>query len=159
MEANPKAVSKVISGSRTPDDRTHMYRLIYISTASDALTAADIDEIVDTAARNNEPRKVTGVLVYNGLNFLQVLEGTRAHVENIYNRILLDTRHVSVTTVLAEAAEIRIFSGWHMAGRKTRALAGHPEYNKMNDVHDVLDRQMPSRVRQILENFTSLKGI
>ena len=136
-----------------------MYRLIYISTASDALTAADIDDIVETAVRNNEPQNLTGVLVYNGLNFLQVLEGSRAHVENVYNRILLDTRHVSVTTVLAEAVEIRIFSSWHMAGRKTMALAGHRDYDKMNDVQDVLDRQMPGRVRQILENFTSLKGI
>ncbi len=157
MEVNSKAVSNVISGLQTTGHI--MYRLIYISTASDALTAADIDDIVETAIRNNEPRNITGVLVYNGLNFLQVLEGTRADVENIYNRILLDTRHVSVTTVLTETAEIRIFSGWHMAGRKTMALAGHRDYDKMNDVHDVLDRQIPGHVRQVLENFTSLKGI
>ena len=79
-----------------------MYRLIYISTASDALTSADVDAIVDASIRNNAPRNITGVLIYNGLNFLQVLEGTRLNVEEVFNRIVQDPRHISVTTVLAE---------------------------------------------------------
>ena len=136
-----------------------MYRLIYISTASDALTAADVESIVDVSIRNNAPRNITGVLIYNGLNFLQVLEGTRLNVEEVFNRIVQDSRHLSVTTVLAESAELRIFAGWSMAGRRTLALAGRHEYEKIIDAQDVLARQMPTRVRQILENFSSLKGI
>ena len=100
-----------------------------------------------------------GVLIYNGLNFLQVLEGTRLNVEEVFNRIVQDPRHISVTTVLAESAELRMFAGWSMAGRKTSALAGRHEYEKIGETQDVLARQMPARVRQILENFCSLKGI
>jgi hypothetical protein len=136
-----------------------MYRLIYISTASDALTSADVDAIVDASIRNNAPRNITGVLIYNGLNFLQVLEGTRLNVEEVFNRIVQDPRHISVTTVLAESAELRMFAGWSMAGRKTSALAGRHGYEKIGETQDVLARQMPARVRQILENFCSLKGI
>ena len=132
-----------------------MYRLIYISTASDALTSADVDAIVDASIRNNAPRNITGVLIYNGLNFLQVLEGTRLNVEEVFNRIVQDPRHISVTTVLAESAELRMFAGWSMAGRKTSALAGRHEYEKIGETQDVLARQMPARVRQILENFCS----
>jgi Sensors of blue-light using FAD len=136
-----------------------MYRLIYISTASEALMAEDVDAIVETSIRNNEPRNITGVLIFNGLNFLQVLEGSQASVNHIYKLIQLDTRHISVTTLLSETAELRMFSGWSMAGRKTKELAGRHEYDEMNDVRDVMDRQMPSRVRTILNNFTSLKGL
>ena len=136
-----------------------MYRLIYISTASDELTAADVDAILTTSQRHNDTHSITGVLIFNGLNFLQLLEGPRTSVENIYTRILMDTRHVSVKTVLAEPAELRIFAGWHMAGRKTPELAGQAGYEQLGGVRDVMDRQMPDRVRQILQNFNSLKGL
>lgn len=136
-----------------------MHRLIYVSTASDGLVPEDIDAIVASSIRNNETRNITGVLIYNGLNFLQVLEGPRANVENIYSRIMMDTRHVSVTTVLSETAELRMFSGWHMAGRKTPELVGDPAFDRFSGVRDVMDRQMPTTVRKVLENFTALKGL
>ena len=69
-----------------------MKRLIYISTAIDTIQESDIDDIVATAQRVNEVQSLTGVLLFNGLNFLQLLEGPQSNVENINNRILTDKR-------------------------------------------------------------------
>jgi len=136
-----------------------MKRLIYISTAIDSIQNSDIDDIVATAERVNEMQSITGVLMFNGLNFLQLLEGPRSNVENIFNRILTDRRHVSVTTVLSEAAQMRIFPDWQMAARRTPALDGDHEFKNLRVMTDVMERQMPNSVRKVLDNFTSLRGI
>ena len=57
-----------------------MKRLIYISTAIDTIQESDIDDIVATAQRVNEVQSLTGVLLFNGLNFLQLLEGPQSNV-------------------------------------------------------------------------------
>ena len=136
-----------------------MKRLIYISTAIDTIQEIDIDDIVATAQRVNEVQSLTGVLLFNGLNFLQLLEGPQSNVENIYNRILTDKRHVSVTTVLVEPAQLRIFSDWRMVARKTPELQSKEKFKKMHVMTDVLDREMPVSVRKVFDNFASLKGI
>ena len=136
-----------------------MKRLIYISTAIDSIQDSDIDDIVATAHRVNELQSLTGVLLFNGLNFLQLLEGPRSNVDNIYNRILIDKRHVSVTTVLTEPAQMRIFADWRMVARKTPELQSKEKFKKMRVMSDVLDREMPVSVRKVFDNFASLKGI
>lgn len=135
-----------------------MYRLIYVSSAADTLTADDLQAIVATAQRNNAAREITGVLLFNGLNFLQVLEGPRRQVEQLYTQITMDRRHVSVGKVLDEAMEERLFSKWPMAHRleKTKHLPGAVA---SADLSDVLDREMPANVKRVINNFVSLKGL
>ncbi len=135
-----------------------MYRLIYVSSAADTLTADDLQAIVATAQRNNAAREITGVLLFNGLNFLQVLEGPRRQVEQLYTQITMDRRHVSVGKVLDEAMEERLFSKWPMAHRleETKHLPGAVA---SADLSDVLDREMPANVKRVINNFVSLKGL
>ena len=55
-----------------------MYQLVYVSTASRAMSDADLNEILDVSRRKNRERDVTGVLLYLDRGFLQVLEGPEA---------------------------------------------------------------------------------
>ena len=50
---------------------------VYISTAQD-LSRDQVEGILQTCARNNVAQDVTGLLLYNGRNFLQLLEGDKA---------------------------------------------------------------------------------
>lgn len=91
-----------------------LFRLIYVSTARPGLSDADMSSVLNASQSNNEERYITGYLVLNGENFMQLIEGPRAEVEDIYDRILKDKRHTGIVRILAEKAEKRAFPRWSM---------------------------------------------
>jgi hypothetical protein len=70
------------------------------------------------------------MLLYFGGNFMQVLEGEDAAVDETYSRILLDPRHTSVIVLDRAAIKTRTFGHWHMGFRRVEAAdaAAHPAY-------------------------------
>lgn len=91
-----------------------LFRLIYVSTATPGLTEEDMEQILNVSQSNNEERYITGYLVHNGPSFMQLIEGPRAEIEEIFSRIVADIRHSGVVRILAEKAEHRAFPRWSM---------------------------------------------
>lgn len=91
-----------------------LVHLVYASRAERALAPADIDAILARSSRYNPKNGITGVLCYDGEQFLQVIEGGREAVNRLYADILRDPRHRDV--LLLDYAEIasRRFAGWTM---------------------------------------------
>lgn len=133
-----------------------MFRLIYVSTASDDITTQDLEDIVSVAVDHNAQKAITGLLLHNGLNFMQVLEGDKAEIEPLYARIVKDARHVSVSTVMTENIETRIFEPWAMLFKTLPADSAAQDARI--DMADVLTLEMPEHVRKIITNFDSLQG-
>jgi hypothetical protein len=92
-----------------------LVRLLYASRARDPITNETIASILSQSRKNNPESGVTGVLcVCHGGVFIQVLEGGRVEVNQLYSKVLHDNRHTDVTLLdYAEIAERR-FSGWRM---------------------------------------------
>jgi hypothetical protein len=92
-----------------------LVRLLYASRARDPITNETIASILSQSRKNNPETGVTGVLcVCHGGVFIQVLEGGRDEVNQLYSKVLHDNRHIDVTLLdYAEIAERR-FSGWRM---------------------------------------------
>ncbi|MFN0132285.1 MAG: BLUF domain-containing protein [Phycisphaerales bacterium] len=92
-----------------------LVRLLYASRARDPITNETIASILSQSRKNNPETGVTGVLcVCHGGVFIQVLEGGRDEVNQLYSKVLHDNRHIDVT--LLEYSEIseRRFSSWRM---------------------------------------------
>ncbi len=69
-----------------------MHQVLYISTApnlGDDVVAA----ILDQSQRNNPLQEITGFLLYNGRNFMQLLEGEDAQSDAAFAQIVF--RHPS----------------------------------------------------------------
>jgi hypothetical protein len=91
-----------------------LVRLMY---ASRAISTVDHDELIAILRKskaNNPAHGVTGVLCYSGGIFLQVLEGGRSAVNQLYNRIAADPRHTQVELLSYEEIGERRFAGWAM---------------------------------------------
>lgn len=88
--------------------------LIYGSTATKPLSESELIEILKKARENNTKRNVTGMLLYNDGNFLQVLEGEEADVTFIYNKITQDTRHHAALVFVKQPIDHRMFGSWEM---------------------------------------------
>ena len=93
-----------------------LVRLLYASRSTGPIDEALVASILEKAHAYNAAHGLTGILCTSaeGGVFLQVLEGGRAAVNELYGHILRDPRHRDVT--LLDYAEIgeRRFATWRM---------------------------------------------
>jgi hypothetical protein len=93
--------------------------LAYVSrstlTGSEAEVRAEIKSILAAARRKNTAKSVTGALVFNADGFAQVLEGSKACVDALFENIARDPRHTDVRVLKREPIERRSFPYWSMA--------------------------------------------
>ncbi|POZ60409.1 BLUF domain-containing protein [Chromobacterium alticapitis] len=92
-----------------------LVRLIYCSRAQQPIEQALVDEILLAARQYNPPLGITGMLCYSRDVFVQVLEGSRAHVNRLYLKLARDARHHSLTLLSFSEIEQRKFANWSMA--------------------------------------------
>ena len=74
-----------------------------------------ISQILETARTNNSRANVTGALLYNSGYFAQVLEGPKAAIEHVFERIQRDSRHRDITVLECSGIRSRDFPSWAMA--------------------------------------------
>ncbi len=99
-----------------------MRRIVYLSTATRLLSDLELMDVLRVSRHNNERDGVTGLLLYQGGNFIQLLEGEAAAVATVYARVMKDPRHHSVLHMLDNEATERLFPGWSMAFRPAAGL-------------------------------------
>ena len=88
--------------------------LTYTSFASLDLTARDLEDIHRTATELNALDGITGILVFNGTRFLQVIEGAESAIDELLARLRRDQRHSGVEVRDQRPIEARSFPDWSM---------------------------------------------
>ena len=91
-----------------------LVRLLYASRPVAPLTTAVVDSILAQSRAHNPRLGITGVLCYSQDLFLQVLEGSRDAVCELYNTIVRDERHDHVRILSYEEIAERRFGNWTM---------------------------------------------
>lgn len=91
-----------------------LVRLLYASRPATPLTASVVDTILAQSQDGNQTKGITGILCYNDELFLQVLEGGRDEVCELFNAIVRDARHKHVRILSYEEVPERRFGGWTM---------------------------------------------
>ena len=93
-----------------------LHSMMYSSIAAPDLSQSDLEQLVSNARRSNALNDITGLLVFQDGCFLQVLEGDRKTLSQLFERKLLhDRRHRSVTLFHDEPLAMRRFRFWHLA--------------------------------------------
>ncbi len=95
---------------RGPD----LIHLIYCSTATHEMSEAELLALLQTSRERNERLRITGMLLYGGGVFLQVLEGPAPAVDLLYARLERDPRHHTLIELERESIPERSFPDWSM---------------------------------------------
>jgi Sensors of blue-light using FAD len=92
-----------------------MFELIYISKAKPNLSDDDINNILETSREFNLKHGITGCLLYHNHEFIQILEGQKKVIKDLYTNIWADDRHYDVNLLSEGEKEHREFKTWNMA--------------------------------------------
>lgn len=98
-----------------------MKHLVYVSQARAPMTDEELRELLEHSRKRNLADGITGLLIYRYSpefsrgNFLQVLEGPAAALDDVWERISKDRRHHTIV-VLEESGDPpeRMFADWSM---------------------------------------------
>lgn len=135
-----------------------MIRLVYVSTAAGNLSERDLDDVLGVAMEHNAGVGITGLLVYNGRNFMQALEGAPDAVLDLMMSISRDPRHSGVIVISREQITERAFPDWSMKlARSDRAGARPHNLLVTNGIDYTIVATMPPILASMFTNFNTLQ--
>ena len=91
-----------------------LVRCLYASRTPVPVSASLLDQILEQSRRNNPKRGITGLLCFTSNTFVQVLEGGREEVCDLFNSIVRDSRHRDVRILAYDEIAERSFGNWTM---------------------------------------------
>lgn len=92
-----------------------LLELIYTSLSKAQTPADDVRDILSSSERNNAASAVTGLLLFDGDRYIQILEGKDESVESLFKTITADPRHHDVELLHKGGITGRSFETWRMA--------------------------------------------
>lgn len=91
-----------------------LVRCLYASRAAAGTGPAILDDILAQSRRNNPKQGITGLLCVSDHVFIQLLEGGRDEVCDLYHAIVRDNRHEHVRLLAYDEITQRQFGNWTM---------------------------------------------
>ena len=91
-----------------------IYRIIYLSSATKLLSNNELKNLLSNSKTKNITNEITGLLLYIDGDFLQVIEGNKKDVLNLFELIKTDNRNRFVIPVFSDFVEKRQFPDWSM---------------------------------------------
>lgn len=88
--------------------------IAYCSEAAAGLTVDQLNALVRDAMYHNRLGGVTGVLLCDGIRFLQYMEGPEEGIDFVYSRVLNSRRHSNLVELARGQGSIRRFPYWSM---------------------------------------------
>jgi hypothetical protein len=123
-----------------------VHQLTYYSKCTcksgDPVLLGQLRDILSSARHNNARANVTGFLIFDKTWFVQILEGERANVGEIYNKIVRDKRHSGLSIINVRDVQKRSFPNWTM-GSAVRS----PEVQAVYLRHGIGNQLDPTQLR------------
>jgi Sensors of blue-light using FAD len=134
-----------------------LWHLAYSSAASEGFTLSDLEDVLNVARERNTRDDISGILLFEGTSFLQVLEGDQERIDALLESIRRDPRHKHAVLLLREQVEQRSFADWSMG--YTAVKLGHINtaigVNDFFGDHGSFTDLDSAKVRRLLELFRS----
>ena len=125
--------------------------LTYTSWARPGIRSDEVDAIISSARINNPLDGITGVLIFNGAAFLQILEGGQSAVDDLARRLASDPRHSNMSIRDERLISARTFPDMSMAYLRLE----DGKFDGETAVKRALERDLPSPLRNIVLGMVS----
>ena len=124
----------------------------YTSLARLDLQESDLEDIHRTARDRNAIDGITGLLVFNGTHFLQIIEGSAEAIEDLIEKLRKDPRHTGFEIRDRRKVDERSFPEWSM--EMVRVKASY--FEARDTIADRIPDSVPEAIRARLFRMTEL---
>ena len=97
---------------RQADRTMNLARFVYISRAVGEFGPLEVMQLRSSAERHNKLCGVTGLLLFNGQAFVQLVEGPGTNLKSVIDRITHDAQHNRIQIIEQGPTDCRQFSSW-----------------------------------------------
>lgn len=132
-----------------------MIRIIYLSQQAKPLSMEEFDSLCLKTSEFNRKVDISGLLLSNGKEFMQCIEGPAAAVRVLYSKIQRDVRHRDIRLLFSSPVSGRIFNGWSMQGSH---VSGIPMQTGADSVYRLLDHRLQQSWRSLGDGAVELIG-
>jgi len=119
--------------------------LAYTSRARLDLGEDDLRDIHQVARHLNALDGITGLLLFDGIRFMQIIEGASEAIDNLVGRLRADDRHSAFEIRDERIVEARAFPGWSM--ELVRVGSGYKD--AVTELAPILPERIPASVRDL----------
>ena len=126
--------------------------VLYVSTARAGIARLEVDAIVAESQRNNAVDAISGVLLFNGSNFMQLIEGAAEPLGGLMRRLYADQRHDGLVKLVDRPVGQRACEGWAMQP----IAIGLPQPERAAEVAAMLPQELAGDLRELILGFARL---
>lgn len=116
-----------------------LIHIVYVSFSDKKLSESELDDLLGIRKRNKE-QKITGLLLYKDESFIQLIEGPKKAIQDLFERIKVDPRHSNIVLLLEEKILKRAFPDWSMGYFRLKENQG----KKLPGYSDFMHTEEPS---------------
>lgn len=128
-----------------------IHTICYLSKA-EVLTDSELEILFEFILKVNPTLKITGALLYFNGFFLQVLEGNKEVITELFSSIRKDKRHSRILTILDQKIEDRIFENYEATFSILRTKEDIERLNLYLSRYD-FENKYPKNIQTLLEPF------
>ena len=102
---------------------TQLIELTYVSEPAQEMSFLGLMRLLYHSYLRNTSMGITGALIFENNRFGQVIEGPRAQIEDLWEKIQRDTRHKNIHLIDSRPVDQRSFSKWTMVFQGSEEVA------------------------------------
>lgn len=128
-----------------------MFRIVFLSRTKGQMPETELDDILALSQHANHSENTSGLLIYTGSTFFQVIEGQKEACERLFDRIYFDKRHSRIRLLQYERVETRYFAEWAMGFCRK-----HPVKNASRSFFQLSERSFRMRIPMLADDELKL---
>ncbi|MDE5416932.1 BLUF domain-containing protein [Labilibaculum sp. DW002] len=135
-----------------------LIHIVYLSVSKQELSEKELADFLSVIRAKNKKLQVSGLLLYNEGMFIQVVEGEKKTVQNLFQNVKNDSRHSNIVKLLEEDIAKRSFPDWSMgfkiiSNKETENIPGFSDLLK----EEISSEPMPGIAEQVVILLNSFR--
>jgi len=135
-----------------------VFQLIYTCALTASVGYEELKQIANDSRSRNLAMGITGILLYKDGSVLQVLEGERSKVKDLYVRITRDSRVTNPLVLIQRVSTKREFENWSMGYRNANDCDS--AFKLTGDtLEDLFSNDISPEINTIGRTFARVNGL
>tara|TARA_R100000935_G_scaffold55294_1_gene85095 strand:+ start:546 stop:950 length:405 start_codon:yes stop_codon:yes gene_type:complete len=129
------------------------YAIVYVSTASSDLDKEEIEKNLNFSKLSNNKNDITGLLLFSGGNFFQIIEGEKDRIIKLFDTIMADDRHHDIIQIFGKDIHKEAYDGYASDFVLDSADYDQEKFQHYLNQTKVLEKSAQIAVENILKAF------